>query len=915
MVTTVNQRQRHIDGFLSSSVSRASAVALARENPELIDACAEYIRATSNESSADAVKLSARFVERCRPLGGAAYTTALRARGWTLLVAGDFDGAQDAYLGARKRLRDDEAGRARIDRILIDVYMYQGKIKTALRRAEMAAQIFTRLRLRDDLAKTWLNWGNVHHRCDRHQDARKLYERAADYFQKAGQDYATALCWYNLANTLVQLVDFDAGRELYARAREIYDRLGDSLHATGCLYGLAWVDMLSGDFTRALEKLSECEERYRAGGNRRELILCQLDRSESYLGLNLYAEALIDAQQAERGALALGIDYEAAKGAFFAAKALIGLGNTRRARAALRRARARFGKIGNDGFKAATQLTEALLSAGAVERAESVLAAHTTFRKSQLPIWEAISAVELSAANYDDTNLLKELDQNRIIDAIPHLSAKRFTILGDHAARRQEMDRAVAYWTQAADILDAVREKLPPYELGGALVRPQDNPFESLVAELSTSDAARASVMAERMKSVGIWALPAELRLDDPARKKVQERLENLAGRYVAISGTLSKTMGRRLVAGPAPTGAQLKERSQVRRDIAFLQRRADTWDKNNDHVQGLVARLSHEIPIVQFCICNGDIYGFVHIGSAVSAHKYKDGVERLSRFTARWRFLMECSASGTRGNRAPDLAEEQRTLEQLEEWLLAPLPLPRSGGKLLIVPDGQLFSLPWMAIGGADSPLCSRYQFTIAPTIRHFVHARTRRATSRRAHVFVGNSSLLPAVRAEIEGITAKMSAADVTVANPCARADWPDTGSSHVWHYAGHARLRADNPFFSSLLLRDGELFAADFRLRRHTVNLVTLAACRTGQYSSAQSQEATGLVRGLLEMGARNVVAGHWSVGDEASAEWMNVFYEKFFAGASPALAASTATETLREKRPSVFHWGVYTVYGAD
>ena len=97
------------------------------------------------------------------------------------------------------------------------------------------------------------------------------------------------------------------------------------------------------------------------------------------------------------------------------------------------------------------------------------------------------------------------------------------------------------------------------------------------------------------------------------------------------------------------------------------------------------------------------------------------------------------------------------------------------------------------------------------------------------------------------------------------CRRADWPDDGEWKVWHFTGHARHRADNPFYSSLQLADGPLFGADFRLKNCRVDLATLAACRTAHQSVLPGEEATGLVRCLLEMGTRNVVGSHWPVSD--------------------------------------------------
>ena len=124
----------------------------------------------------------------------------------------------------------------------------------------------------------------------------------------------------------------------------------------------------------------------------------------------------------------------------------------------------------------------------------------------------------------------------------------------------------------------------------------------------------------------------------------------------------------------------------------------------------------------------------------------------------------------------------------------------------------------------------------------------------------------------------------------------------------------LRSDNPFYSSLLLEDGPLYAADFRLRRNRVNLVTLAACRTGQQVYLPGEEMTGLVRALLEMGARSVLAGLWAVSDETASNWMREFYRNYFSGKSVGQSYRSATLTIREQYPSAYDWAAFAVYGA-
>ncbi len=872
------------------------------------------VRARTQENSAEAVELGRKFVERTRALGSAHYRVALLANGWVLRVAGKFPEARDNYLLARRRCGSDALCRALIDRVLIDIYMYLGKYPEAERRARLALDTLQRRRLTDDAAKTKVNLANVYHRRDRHRDAYRMYHQAAGHFSRKGNMLSAALCWYNEANTLTQLFKFDQARELYSRARDIFSENGQQLHATACSYGLAWVNMLSGDFHTALQQLSVCEESYIAGHQPRELVLCQLDRAEAYLGLNLFVDARTAAEVAETKATELSLDYETAKAAFFQGKAAIGLGRIADARGCLKRASDRFRKAPNHGFLAAVELTRATIDRSRAAGLKRCKSAATLFRKAQLPLWEAISDFQVLSAWPDDDIPIKRLSRNPAVRAVPHLSARRYTILGDREASRRRVGRAVHYWTRAAEIIDAVRAKLPPVEMRSAYFSHRNDPFRRLISTQTGRDTEQAAVWSERLKTTGVWATPMDLTHDNPTRARIKESLEELANQVALASGAPDGESGRRSSLPRNLSGQHRQLESQISHDFGSLETKRSLTHQTNDAIAANLRRVSHRMPIVQLHVGDSDIYAFVHDKGEVHHHVYRGGVNIANGLVARWRFLVECTLGDRKVTRSSDLEEEQRLLKRMGDWLLPPLELSPRFKKLLIVPDGPLLNLPWLAIDFCGQPLSTNHQIALAPTVRHHIRAGRQRTRSRKAKVFVGQGPGLPHVAQEIESLKDKLTSLDLTLYNPCHRDDWPQDGASHLWHYAGHAHLRADNPFYSSLQLADGAMFAADFRLRSNRVNLVTLAACRTGQHSSLRGKEAAGLVRSLIEMGARNVVAANWAVSDRSTAMWMDTFYEQYVNGHSPVAAGQAAALTLREKLPSACHWGSFSVHGA-
>ena len=60
---------------------------------------------------------------------------------------------------------------------------------------------------------------------------------------------------------------------------------------------------------------------------------------------------------------------------------------------------------------------------------------------------------------------------------------------------------------------------------------------------------------------------------------------------------------------------------------------------------------------------------------------------------------------------------------------------------------------------------------------------------------------------------------------------------------------------------------------------VSMITLSSCETGLTDAKRSRDVFGIIRTLFFGGAKNVVAPLWSVGADATAQLMQIFYQKF------------------------------------
>lgn len=114
-----------------------------------------------------------------------------------------------------------------------------------------------------------------------------------------------------------------------------------------------------------------------------------------------------------------------------------------------------------------------------------------------------------------------------------------------------------------------------------------------------------------------------------------------------------------------------------------------------------------------------------------------------------------------------------------------------------------------------------------------------------------------------------------------------------------------------------RDGLLTALEVTaldLRR--TQLVVLSACETGLGRLQNGEGVLGLTRAFHEAGARFVLSTLWSIDDEGTKAFMDLFYAEVAAGRAPAEALAAARQAfLRHPRFSdPYYWAPFVLTGA-
>src|SRR6185436_9116494 len=188
-----------------------------------------------------------------------------------------------------------------------------GKYEEALAAARQARVIFEQHSVSLGLARLDSNVGNILLRQDRFGEALEHYDRAYAHLSVQGEPQDVAAVLSNMAMCQTNVSDFEKALNTYHHARTYCEEHEMPLLAAQADYNIAYLYYLRGEYTRALDLYRTAQEHSDRVKDVYHSALCDLDRSEIYLELNLSDEA---GELAERALARFGrlrVPYEEAK--------------------------------------------------------------------------------------------------------------------------------------------------------------------------------------------------------------------------------------------------------------------------------------------------------------------------------------------------------------------------------------------------------------------------------------------------------------------------------------------------------------------------------------------------------------------------------------------------------------------------
>ena len=275
---------------------------------------------------------------------------------------------------------------------------------------------------------------------------------------------------------------------------------------------------------------------------------------------------------------------------------------------------------------------------------------------------------------------------------------------------------------------------------------------------------------------------------------------------------------------------------------------------------------------------------------------------------------------------------------------------LPEAVDKLVIVPDGALYTLPFGTLRPAadEAVLAARYQISVLPSATLWLHWRqspreprpgpalvladptppepsaSASGSADRSWPLAGDARLsrLPGAREEGREIFRMLGEPSVLRIDDEASESFlkqTDLGHLSVLHFASHAIVDEQHPERSAVLLatgspdEDGRLEMGEIVDLDLSGQLVVIAACYGASGNLLRGEGAMSLARAFFQAGGRAVVAGLWRLNDHEARDLLADFYRYLARGQSVTAALQAARiRAVRDGRATA-SWAGVVVFG--
>jgi len=829
-----------------------------------------------------------------------------------------------------------EVGRTLVAQI--DNLMYLSRYTEAHGLAERARSSLEKANDTPYLSNLEIALGNLYYRLNRYNDSLTHYDRAQKALENTDNYLAIAAISLNRAYVLTEMNRFDEAVQCFEITKRHCERHGMVLWAAIAERATSHMHYMRGNYSTALRILEQVRRKHEELDDARRVGLCDMDRAEIYLELNLFDDAAKISARAFETFDRLGNRYEAAKCLTYVGIAEFKLLNDKDAEKALVSAREIFIKEGNEVWVAVLDLWHAqLLIRQQQFSAAQELAQHSAeiFEKQQVPV-QAANARVLSAQSWQElaeTASALEEAQKALSEIegyhAPWVSYQCYNTLGRQKELNGELQEAEQLYMKAIEEIESLRGNIRLDEMRMSFGRDKYQVYENIVnLKLTRGDLRAAFQFVERSKSrtlidlleknlETVWDTGAEESPRLQRIRKIREELNIFYSRLNEVGAT-----ARTALADNATKEEIIRREQELIELLRELGSERSGWatlqSMQLPEVEEVQAMLLPDEVLVEYYSIGDRFHAFI-VG-----HDSFDVVPNLTTTAAVRTSLKGLTFQLSKFHLQPAYVQShsdllltamQYHLTELYKQLIEPIKEIIKQRSLIIVPHHSLHYIPFQALYDGEKYLVDSHAigYSASASVLKICRERKIQKTAEDLVLAVADE-MTPYINEEVEALRELLPKARVFVGSE-AREDklreyGPSAGKIHI---AAHGIFRADNPMFSSLRLGDSWLNLFDIFNLQLGAELTTLSACETGMSAVWEGDELLGLARGFLYAGTPSLVVSLWTVNDRSTAQLMRRFYEGLQKGLSKPRALQEAVVEVKAAFPHPYYWAPFILMG--
>ncbi len=700
-------------------------------------------------------------------------------------------------------------------------------------------------------------------------------QEALSLLREAGDRSRECRTLVNLGAVSSMMGDLDGAEAWYVEAREQTIATGQDVVAAGIEGNLGYVESRRGNFAVALEWYDKARASFEGLGEVDLLTaVLEVDHARTLLDVGLAADAADAAEMAVNSARAGGNQMLETQSRLLQAEALIRLDEVTAAERSLQR---------GAELAATLEMAPWLLRARALEAELDPAGLTSDLAFDQMESFLAAGWVREALS----------LAVRRAVDIRPRdeLSARR--LLDEVSSRTDGLD---------ADPIDRALARLLAADLDGD----ETALTEAYVSGLESVDRLRCLVgsvelratIAHRLRPLRDAALQAALLRDESASRTL-EILESSRSVLMPVPGTVSATVTdgtqirrlrdarvaveeAKLQSGDLETAT--KAVRDLEHDILRSRRSQSGLDRPTPFAWPDLPTIPDGTAYLTFFIRHGSVVGLSRVGQTTSMTPL-GSLEAVLSPIRRQRTLLRRLADERRSVGPAELDELAEVCAALNEALLVPL-LEEDSSRFILTTTGPLSDLAWPGL-----PSLQQKPVTMTPSLGRWA---SEADAIRLQRICLLSGPGLPRSRDEVGELAGIWSGGCEVRNHATVDETIHALAETDLVHLAAHGVFRNDNPFFSALVLADGDLSVLAMSELPAVPRVVILSSCDAGATAvpGAISDAVVGTANELRQLGARIVVAPVVAVNDQAAATYSRLLHLGMRDGASIDEAATSA-----------------------